>query len=254
MIHVLSPRRGPLCRSSGCGCDHRDVSYHRNHLADETTDCRWRNYRPGNTPYNSMSYKTSVVYDNLYLLQLFYLGLLQIGLEPSILYNSVHLYKIICCIYKVLLKYVYIQSTITYYSSSGSFAVETIFHGLQFVARPLFYARPKLRTISIVGQVITANSLRSLQKTIDNSYIYSSNTAQIWEGRNRQYEFNMQRYGKKIASQDVQNFYSHLREEHSSTNPPFLLVIGSISHKGTSVCLLSPPSCIVYQRTKDELL
>lgn len=42
------------------------------------------------------------------LLQLFYLGLLQIGLEPSILYNSVHLYKIICCIYKVLLKYVYI--------------------------------------------------------------------------------------------------------------------------------------------------
>lgn len=188
------------------------------------------------------------------LLQLFYLGLLQIGLEPSILYNSVHLYKIICCIYKVLLKYVYIQSTITYYSSSGSFAVETIFHGLQFVARPLFYARPKLRTISIVGQVITANSLRSLQKTIDNSYIYSSNTAQIWEVRNRQYELNMQRYGKKIASQDVQNFYSHLREEHSSTNPPFLLVIGSISHKGTSVCLLSPPSCIVYQRTKDELL
>lgn len=164
MIHVLSPRRGPLCRSSGCGCDHRDVSYHRNHLADETTDCRWRNYRPGNTPYNSMSYKTSVVYDNLYLLQLFYLGLLQIGLKPSILYNSVHLYKIIFCIYKVLLKYVYIQSTITYHSSSGSFAVETIFHGLQFVARPLFYARPKLRTISIVGQVITANSLRSLQK------------------------------------------------------------------------------------------
>lgn len=89
---------------------------------------------------------------------------------------------------------------------------------------------------------------------IDNSYVYSSKTAQIWDGRNRQYEFNMQRYGKKIASQDVQNFYSHLREEHSSTNPPFLLVIGSISHKGTSVCLLSPPSCIVYQRTKDELL
>lgn len=42
------------------------------------------------------------------LLQLFYLGLLQIGLKPSILYNSVHLYKIIFCIYKVLLKYVYI--------------------------------------------------------------------------------------------------------------------------------------------------
>lgn len=47
---------------------------------------------------------------------------------------------------------------------------------------------------------------------------------------------------------------SYLREEHSSTNPPFLPAIGSISHKGTSVCLLLPPSCIVYQRTRDELL
>lgn len=45
------------------------------------------------------------------LLQLFYLGLLQIGLEPSILQlclTFIHLYKIIFCIYKVLLKYVYI--------------------------------------------------------------------------------------------------------------------------------------------------
>lgn len=54
MIH--SPRRGPLGRSLGCGCDHRDVSYYRIHSADETGGCRWRNYRPENTSYNSMSY------------------------------------------------------------------------------------------------------------------------------------------------------------------------------------------------------
>lgn len=61
-IMTHSPRRGPLGRSLGCGCDHRDVSYYRIHSADETGGCRWRNYRPGNASYNSMSYKMSVVH------------------------------------------------------------------------------------------------------------------------------------------------------------------------------------------------
>lgn len=113
MIHVLSPRRGPLCRSSGCGCDHRDVSYHRNHLADETTDCRWRNYRPGNTPYNSMH----VVQNECCIRQslsitvvLFRVVADRARTQHSIqlCLTFIHLYKIIFCIYKVLLKYVYI--------------------------------------------------------------------------------------------------------------------------------------------------
>lgn len=73
----------------------------------------------------------------------------------SIIYRYLYIYKV-----HVLLTTFF--PTITYYSSSGSLAVETIFHGLQFVARPLFYARPKFRTIPLCGQVITANSLRSL--------------------------------------------------------------------------------------------
>lgn len=122
IIMIHSPRRGPLCRSSGCGCDHRDVSYYRTHLADETTGCRWRNYRPGNTPYNSMSYKMSVVYDVVF-------G--RVGQSLSITRCFIN-YRVVAdrartqhshdttlsyfhtfiqnhiCIYKVLLKYVYI--------------------------------------------------------------------------------------------------------------------------------------------------
>lgn len=81
------------------------------------------------------------------------------------------------CIYTKYMYFWPLFSTITYYSSSGSLAVETIFHGLQFVARPLFYARPKYRTISVGGQVITANSLRSLFKKIQAKLHYY-----IWFG------------------------------------------------------------------------